>query len=128
MSIALSGISLAGIISGYVLAADRADWSGLSFSAQSQALQRMEQTRAAKWDTMGYPAVDEMVSSNFPQVVTALDFLRSSTNVVYGTNTTTIDTISSDPPLKMVQVDCVWSYRSHGPFTNTVITYRSPNQ
>lgn len=128
MSIALSGLSLAGIISGYVLAAQRVDWSAYSFAAQTQAQQRIEQTRAAKWDTMGNPQVDEVVSSNFPQMIAALDFLKSSTNVVYGTNKTTITTLSVNPPLKMVQVDCIWSYHSRGPFTNTVITYRSPNQ
>ena len=91
-------------------------------------MRRLEQARAAKWDPLGYPPVDEVVQGNFPVVVTNLNVPLNSTNVVLATNVTTISSVSADPPLKMVRVDCSWSLLSRGPFTNTVITYRAPDQ
>ncbi len=46
----------------------------------------------------------------------------------YGTNTTTILTISTNPPLKLVRVDCTWTYPGRGVYTNSVFTYRAANQ
>ena len=48
--------------------------------------------------------------------------------VLYGTNRVSIVQVSDSPPLRMVQVDCVWSYPERGPFTNSVVMYRSPDQ
>ena len=92
------------------------------------AMRRLEQTRAAKWDPLAYPSVDDVVQSNFPVTITNLDIPLNGTNAVYATNTTTITLISTNPPLKMVRVDCVWSVLSRGPFTNSLITYRAPDQ
>ena len=46
----------------------------------------------------------------------------------YATNYTTVSDISVDPPLRMIQVDCVWRFMGGRLFTNTVITYRAPDQ
>lgn len=127
-SMGVAAITIGAILSGYILSAQRSDWSACSVAAQSLAMQRVEQTRAAKWDTMAYPVVDQLVSSNFPVFVAVLDVPVVDTNVVYATNQTTITTVTTDPPLKMIRVDCSWSLMSRGPFTNTVITYRSPDQ
>jgi Tfp pilus assembly protein PilV len=133
ISIVVAAISIAGILYGFVLFGQRAEWSTCSTAAQSMAMRRLEQTRAAKWDPLDYHAtnglgVDEVVPANFPVVITNLDIPLIGTNTVRATNTTTITLISADPPLKLVRVDCVWSVLSRGPFTNTVITYRAPDQ
>ena len=128
ISIAVAGISIGGILYGFVLFGRQTEWSSCSTAAQSMAMRGLEQTRAAKWDPLGYPSVDEVVSSNFPAVVANLDIPLNGANAVSGTNTTTITTVSPNSLLKMIQVSCVWSYPRRGLFTNTVVTYRAPNQ
>lgn len=128
ISMAIAGLTIGGIISGYILSLRRAEWSAYSLAAHSLAMQRLEQTRAAKWDPQAYPAVDELVAANFPLRIEVLDIPISGTNKVYATNVTTISLLSSSPPLKMIRVDCSWMFQSKGPFTNTLITYRTSDQ
>jgi len=115
-------------IYGYTLSAKRAEWSAYSLAANNLAVQGIEQARSAKWDPLGFPPVDELVSTNFPTRTNMLDIPVSGTNIVYATNITTITMLSTNPSLKMIRVDCVWPFISRGRFTNTVITYRAPDQ
>jgi hypothetical protein len=92
------------------------------------ALSGLDQCRAAKFDPRGSPAPDQLVSSNFPSRVDILDVGTATGVVTYGTNRTTILTISTNPPLKMVRVDCTWTFPRRGQFTNSVFTYRAPSQ
>ncbi len=128
MAMAISALTIGGIIAGYTMSTRRAEWSAYSLAAQSLAMQRSEQARAAKWDPQAWPPVDELVSSNFPVRIEVLDIPISGTNVVYATNRTAITTLSANPPLRMIQVDCTWMFLSRGPFTNTVVTYRTGDQ
>ena len=128
ISIAVSALMVAGLVSSYVLSARSADYISHSTAADAAAQARLEQTRAAKWDTAATPACDELMSGNFPVQVVPLQVPVVGTGRLYGTNRATIVTVSTDPPLKMVQVDCVWSYPTRGPFTNSVVMYRSPDQ
>ena len=127
-SLAILGLSVGGTITGYIVAVERSQWSACSLAANCQALQRIEQARAAKWDTMANTPVDELLSANFPKVVQPLDLPSSGTNYVYATNVTTITTVSTSPPMRMVRVDSIWPMASHGTFTNTVVIYRTPDQ
>ena len=126
---AITVMSLAGVIMGYILAIRQAEWSAYSLAAQSLATQRLEQTRAAKWDPRASPPVDEVVTNNFPTVPTnVLDMPVSGTNMAYATNFTTIsDVTNGGYPLKLIRVDCVWSFRERV-FSNTIATYRAPDQ
>jgi prepilin-type N-terminal cleavage/methylation domain-containing protein len=124
---AIAALMMASLIYGYLMSATRAEWSGYSLAAQSLAQQRLEQTRACKWDPDAVPLVDELISSQFPVRREILDIPISGTNIVYATNFTTITLVNNDPPLKCIQVDCVWDFRGRRVFTNTVITYRSPD-
>jgi type II secretory pathway pseudopilin PulG len=127
VSAAVSAITIGGIIYGYVVSAQRAEWSAYSLAAQSMASQRLEQTRAAQWDTAASPIIDQLVSTNFPIQTNILDIPSSGTNYVWATNYTTITTISASAPfLRCVRVDCVWPFRTKR-YTNTVITYRAPD-
>lgn len=121
-------LSSSAIVTGYVLSANRAEWSAYSLAAHSIAMQRLEQARAAKWDPYAYPAADEVQATNFPVAIEVLDVPISGTNIVYATNRTTISTVSSDPPLKMVKVECSWRFTNRGVFTNTIVAYRAPDQ
>jgi len=118
-------------VNGYIFASARAEWSAHSLAAQSLAIQGQEQVRAAKWDPVDSPPIDEVVQGNFPRVGCILDLPVSGTNAVYATNVTTISLISTNPMLKAIQVDCIWPYLNRGSirwYTNTVVTYRSPDQ
>ncbi len=128
MSLALSCVSIGSIVTGYLMVMNHSEWSAGATAAQSLAVQRMEQVRAAKWDVLASPAVDELVTTNFPDLIQPLGIPVLGTNVVNATIKTTIRLLSSDPPLKMVQVDCIWTYLNRGNFTNTLFTYRSPDQ
>jgi len=128
ISILIGAIMVWGIVSGYSESARRAEWSAYSLAAQSLASQGIELTRAAKWDTLSFPSVDQVVSSNFPTAINILDIPMTRTNIVYATNFTTITSIATDPPLKMVSVSTVWRFWNGNRFTNTVATYRAPDQ
>jgi hypothetical protein len=127
-AMAVGGLLMAGVASGFIQCMRQAEWSSYSLAANSLALQKLEQTRAAAWDRLAAPPNDQVVSSNFPPDVQVLDVPISKTNIVYATNFTSIQSISTNPPLKLVRVDCVWSFMSRGLFTNTLATYRAPNQ
>jgi prepilin-type N-terminal cleavage/methylation domain-containing protein len=128
LAMGLGGMMVGGVVYGYLQAAKSAEWSAYSLAAQSLAIQRLEQTRAAKWNPLGTPPVDEVLSTNFPQRVEILDIPINGTNVVYATNRTTIVSISTAPALKMIRVDTTWAFCRRGVFTNSIATYRSPDQ
>ena len=127
VAMAITVTSLAGVVSVYILSMRQAECATYAQAAQILATQRIEQTRAATWNPQASPVVDEVVSANFPTTTTnVLDVPMQSTNTfIYATNTTTITAISTT--LKMIRVDCTWAYRQT-PFTNSMVTYRSPDQ
>lgn len=126
VSILVVGLGLAGILGVYIQSALRSDFAATSLSAQMMALSGLEEARGAKFDPRG--GTDLLVSSNFPSKVDILDVGTSAGVIAYGTNTTTILTVSTNPLLKMVRVDCVWRSPKRGLFTNSLYTYRAPNQ
>ena len=128
MATLIFGISLAGILGVYVQCATRTDWSSTSVAAQLKAQSGLEQCRAAKYDPTGNPPIDNLMSSNFPTQVYVLDQAAGTGVSIYGTNITTIALLSTNPPLKLVRVDCIWFSRRGRLYTNTAITYRAPDQ
>lgn len=124
IAMAISMLSLAGIIYGYIGSCKRAEWSAYSMAAESLAMQRLEQTRASKWDLDAFPQVDELIATNFPIQTNILDVPASGTNITWATCTTVITMVSATPPLKQIRVDCVWQAKNGRWFTNTVVTYR----
>ena len=129
VSMLIVGIMLAALISLYTQSAVRAEWSAYSLAGQMMALRGLEQTRAAKWDPRAAVPVDELVSTNFPPVVDVLDLGPSGGGITRATNVTTIQTISTRPPLKVIHVSCTWSFPWRGGlFTNSVFTYRTADQ
>ena len=128
ISLAITSVTTAIMVSSYVLSARAADWIAHSSAAEIAAQARVEQTRVAKWDTQATPVVDELVSPNFPPSAVQLSVPVAGGTPVHGTNFTVISVVSEDPPMRMVRVDCVWSYPNRGLFTNSVTVYRSPDQ
>lgn len=122
--IAIAAISIAGIIWGYVLAANRAEWTLCSSAAQVMASRHLEQIKTARWDSLA----DELPSPTNFVSEEPLDIPVTGTGVLIGTNTVDVSEVSADPPLRLLRVDCVWSLVSRGPFTNTAFALRSQDQ
>jgi Tfp pilus assembly protein PilV len=125
VSFLIAGIAVGGIIRGYALAAQRAEWSAYSLAAQSMAIKRLEQVVSAPW--IPQQNTDQLVTNNFPPKTEYLCLPTQQTNLVNCTNFTTITTFSASPLMKMVRVDCVWTFINDRVFTNTVATIRAPN-
>jgi len=141
-----------GIISGYVQANRIAEWASMSQAAQSMAQQGMEQARAAQWNSQMWPVTngpgtgDELTVSNSAGATWSTNYSGSSYAMdvptagspFYATNYITLTTVQVNPPLRMIRSDCVWSFGSYNLksgtnivaryFTNTVVTYRAPDQ
>ena len=128
VALAISGLAVACIVRGHVFSAASAEEWALSLAANTRAMERLEQTRGAQWDTSSSPPVDQLVATNFPDEVVILDLSGSGAGVSYGTNFTRITQISATPPLKRVRVDCVWSFKGLRLLTNTIETCRAPDQ
>ena len=126
VALLVSTVAMSCLVSGYVYSTTATERSGLTLAANATAVQGVEQTRAAKWDTIASPVVDELVTSNFPTRVITLDVPRKGTNFLYATNFTSVSVISTNPQLKMVRVDCVWAFMGRT-LTNTLVTYRRPD-
>jgi len=125
------GLVFAGILTGNTQSSNRAEWAGYNMAAQALAVQQLEQFHAAAWDTQATPVTD--YTTNFPASVTnTLDLPISGTNAVWVTNFITITnlTIASNPPvnIKMLRVDTVWLWRNTTLFTNTLVTYKAPDE
>ena len=124
----ISGLALGGMVSGYIFANTSAEKFALSLAANAQASQMMEQMRSATWDISSFPVIDELTASNFPNQVVTLELTGNGTNVIYATNFAQISTVSSNPPLRRIRVDTVWNYRGLQVWTNTIESFRAPDQ
>ena len=127
VALAISSVATACIVAGYLFSTTILEHSGESLAANALAAQRLEQTRAAKWDLSQFPPVDELVATNFPPQVAVLDIPRTGNNVTYATNFTQLSVVSINPPVKAIQVDCVWRFMDRGLRTNTIVSYRRPD-
>jgi type II secretory pathway pseudopilin PulG len=128
VAMGIAALLYAGIVSGYVLTTTRAEWTAYWLAAQALAADRLEQTRAAKWDTQASPPVDQLVPGNFPPRVDILDLPVNGGNIPFATSYVSIVVVSTNPPLKLIRAEAVWSFKQRRTFTNTVVTYRAPDQ
>ena len=133
VALVIMALLFAGIVVGFTQTSWRAEWSSYNLAAQNLALQGLEQARAATWDPLAATPVDQCTQARFPTTVSnILDVPISGTNITYATNIWSIRTITNGSyPVKMIRVDCIWAFqRTSGRkvFTNTVATFRAPNQ
>jgi type II secretory pathway pseudopilin PulG len=137
------GMTVSGLIYGYVQANRMAELSSMSLAAQSYASQGLEQARSAQWNSQGWPVAngpgtdDEIplspsgVATNGTYTYLQTDFLDvpSTGAQIPITNYVTITNISVNPPLRQIRSDCVWTFPLDGILcTNTVITLRAPDE
>ena len=127
IALAITGLTLGGIIAGYIFCATAAVKAELVQAANARALERMEQTHSAQWDVSVWPNADQLVATNFPNEVVSLDTPGSGAEGTSATIQTTISQISLNPPVRRIRVDCIWQFRGTELITNTVETIRSPD-
>jgi prepilin-type N-terminal cleavage/methylation domain-containing protein len=128
-AMAIAGITVAGVTSGFMQVLLQGQSSAYSLAAHSQALRGLEQARAAKWDPMASPPKDELGSNtNLPPDPQILDLPMQGNNITYATNRVFIRTISDRPPLRQIKVECTWTFMNRRVFTNSIVTYRAPDQ
>ncbi|HOW68472.1 MAG TPA: hypothetical protein P5186_11515 [Candidatus Paceibacterota bacterium] len=128
--ILLAAILLSATILGYLQSARRAEWAAYYLNAQGLVMKRLEQTRAARWDTQAYPNLAEhnqFVSTNFQDIVEILDIPVSGGSNLAVTVKTTITEVSVVPPLRQIDIECVWPFMDKL-FTNRIVSYRAPDQ
>ncbi len=126
IALALTGLTVAGIVSGYIYCSTSTVKDSLYMAANARAMERLEETRTAQWDPAG--GVDQLVASNFPdEPNVTLDMSPSSSAITTATLTTTISNISLMPPLREIHVDCIWLFRGVEPVTNSIETCRAPD-
>jgi Tfp pilus assembly protein PilV len=141
----LFGMTVSGLIYGYVQANRMAEFSSMSLAAQSLAEQGMEQARSAQWDSQQYPVTngpgtsDEISlypSNSCPTGYTnyfqtnSLD-VPSTGALIWTTNYITITNmpINGNVLLRQIRSDVVWTLPLNGKkYTNTVITQRAPDE
>ena len=131
-AIVLMAMVISGLMYGYVQANRFAEWSSMSLAAQSYALQGLEQVRAADWFMNANPVRDVLpVPTSGPTNIWETDYMDVpvSGSPFSVTNHITLSTISTTPSVRMIRSDCIWVFPlTKQTFTNTVVTYRAPDQ
>jgi type II secretory pathway pseudopilin PulG len=123
----LAGLTVSAVVSGFWQSVQQSEWSAHSLAAQSLALQAMEQCRAARWDPNGSPSVDELQPGTTVRNED-LDVPAGRGLPVRALTRTTVRVISEVPPLKMIEVQTTWRFGNRRFYTNTIATYRAPDQ
>ena len=147
ISLAVVALVLYGVIGSYIQSSVRAEWSGCSLAAQAQAMQQIEQARAAVWDwSLGKNEITNLSLYGWTYNTntgigkgysyTTLDLPISGTNIVVATNYVTLKLLyfngATVPPvqMQMLSVDTVWPFNMLGRvryYTNTTATYFGPD-
>lgn len=125
VALGIAIVVAAAVVGGATTSLRSSEYTTFAVAAHASAVQRLEQARGMKWDAVTYPIVDELVASNFPPQAVMLDVPGSGTNVLWGTNFTTISTISTNPWLKLIRVDCVYRPDPGRLATNSIVSYRA---
>src|SRR5262245_10911707 len=128
VAMGIAGLAIAAIVNGYTFSTNSAQKAAMALAANARALERIEETRSAKWDISAYPAVDLLVPTNFPTRVVTLDKSGLGGVITTATVQTEITLISSTPPLKRIRVSCIWRYKGSPAITNGIETFRAPDQ
>jgi type II secretory pathway pseudopilin PulG len=127
VALAITGLAVGGIVGGYAFCTTSAEKAALSLAANARAMERIEETRSAKWDLSTWPTVDQLVATNFPDKTVTLDLSGSGVGVTTATIQTEITQILTNPPLKRIRASCIWTFKGVR-VTNTIETCRAPDQ
>jgi len=130
MAMAILALVMAGMIYCYVQSNKRVEWTAMSLAAQASAVEAVEQARAAQWD-VHVLSEDQLLQgaiyTNYSRTNTML--IPASGQTIVVTNWVSVTNLMNSPPLRQIRADCYWQYTNTGTwFTNTVITWRAPDE
>ncbi len=128
IALAITGLTVGGIIAGYLNCTNATVRAELEQAANARAMERLEAARSAIWAPTRADPVDQLVASNFPDLSVSLDMPGTNMTGTVATIQTTIASISADPPMRSVHVDCIWQFRGGQWMTNSVETIRAGDQ
>ncbi len=127
IALGITALTVGGIVSGYIYSSNTAIKDSLQMAACTQAQARLEQARSAQWDVSAYPVVDQLVATNFPDLVVTLNQPDSQSGPVSATVRTTISQVSLTPPVRLIHVDCTWLSGTNS-MTTSIETMRAPDE
>jgi len=147
ISTAIVALLFGGVLTAYIQAGKRIEWTGYSLAAQSLAVEVVEQAKSATWDPAQTPPVNNLTNLNLQGAsynattltytgykTGILDVPYSDTNSVLATLYVTVQMFNvggnTNVQAQFLRVDTVWPYTSRGPviyFTNTVCTIVAPD-
>lgn len=122
VALAIVGLILAGTIIGYINCANASVKAELEQAGNAKAMERLEATYCAIWAPFRATPVDQLVASNFPDLEVSLDQPGTNLSGTVATIKTTIASISTNPPMRLVHVDCIWQFQGQEWMTNSVET------
>jgi prepilin-type N-terminal cleavage/methylation domain-containing protein len=129
VAMAIAVLMVGGIVTGYIFSTQSTVKDSLYMAANARAMERMEQTRGAQWDTASFPPTNQLVAANFPDKIITLDLSGSGSVTNSATIKTQIST-NTNPlftaPLLEIRVDCIWQFKGVL-ITNSIETSRAPN-
>lgn len=128
ISLAITGLTVAGIVTGYIFCLTTSVKDSLYMAANAAAMARIEETRSAIWAPDRAEPVDQLIAANFTNKVVILDKSGAGTEITTATVKTDITTISVSPPIRRIRVDCIWLFKGVEPVTNSIETCRAPDQ
>jgi type II secretory pathway pseudopilin PulG len=139
VAIFILAMVIAGVLYGYVQANRMAEWSSMSYAAESYASEGAEQARAADWYPRNWPVtngpgtMDELPPTNYI-ISDILDIPSKgkpgATNSSYwATDFVSVANVTINPPLRQIRSDCRWIFPPTGRvYSNTIILLRAPDQ
>lgn len=143
ISLGVVTVVFGGILTAYIQASRKAEWTGYALAAQSIGIHQIEEARAAVWDYS--IAKNELTNLNLVWTYNngkvgrgwthrVLDIPISGTNRVFATNFVTVKLLSvtglTNVQVQMVIVDTVWPFptgRGVRLFTNRTASYFGPD-
>lgn len=128
VALLVTALAILGIVQGYHYATNSAEKAALYQAANARAMERLEETRSARWDLAAPTKVDQVMASNFPTKSVVMDLSGSGAVATMASLETEITQVSTNPPLKRIRVNCIWTHRNGQVITNTVETLRAPDQ
>jgi len=127
---AIFAIVFASVITSLSLAGYRSEYARFNAAGAKFAEEAMERCRNAPWDPLAVPAIDMLVSSNFPADSILLDTYAARGNPLNGSRAVTITPVpaATNASYKVIMVQVVWGYKGRGPTTNTLVSLRAPDR
>lgn len=127
LAVGIFGLVFGTVLKGLVQANLRASWISFDTAASRIAEQRIEQAQNARWEPD--TPIDEVIPSNFPTNTYVLDTNPGGSTTVLATSTIQIASVTNGTIVyKVLTSEVKWMFLNRGPFTNSVVTVRSPDQ